>query len=92
MALSLVNTYSVPLQLSFEPEILKSKVFTVTSYAIDVMFFIDILISLRTVYVDDKGEEETRSYYMAREYLKSTFIIDFLATFPFDLVVDAVGV
>lgn len=35
---------------------------------------------------DDKGEEDCRGYYMAKEYLMTTFIIDLLATLPFDLI------
>lgn len=58
------------------------------NYVIDFMFFIDILINFRTAYMNEKGEEETRTLYMASEYIQSTFIIDLLATFPFDLVVD----
>ena len=36
---------------------------------------------------DDKGEEESRGYYMAMEYVQTTFVIDVLATVPLDLFV-----
>ena len=52
------------------------------------MFFLDILISFRTTYIDEFGEEDSRTYYMAKEYIKGSFFIDILATFPFDLVID----
>lgn len=46
----------------------------------------DIIISFRTVYIDDLGNEEVRGYYIALQYIKSTFIIDFLATVPWTQV------
>ena len=52
------------------------------NYIIDFIFFLDIIISFRTVYIDDLGNEEIRGYYIALQYIKSTFIIDFLATVP----------
>jgi len=38
--------------------------------------------------MDDKGVEIIESFDIATNYLKSTFIIDFLATFPFDLFLE----
>lgn len=35
---------------------------------------------------DDKGEEDCRGFYMAKEYITTTFLIDILATVPFDLI------
>jgi len=40
------------------------------------------------VTVDDKGVEVTDLGIIANDYLKSTFVIDFLATFPFDLILE----
>ena len=50
----------------------------------DFFFFLDMIVSFRTAYIDEKGVEEIRAYYIAREYISSTFLIDFFATFPFD--------
>jgi hypothetical protein len=52
-----------------------------------MFFFFDMAVSFRSVVYDDKGEEESGGITMALEYLKTTFIIDALATFPFDLLI-----
>ena len=51
---------------------------------IDSIFFMDILIVFRTTFINEKGDEITDNFEIAKNYLKSTFIIDFLATIPFD--------
>ena len=69
MVFSLVNAFCVPLSLSFEPAFLEDKVFLLVNYTIDAMFFVDIVLSFRTTFIDDAGEEEKRPYYIAKEYL-----------------------
>lgn len=52
---------------------------------IDFIFLIDIIISFRTVFIDDiTGEEKKEDWAMALHYIKTTFIIDIAATVPFD--------
>ena len=88
MMLSLVNAVCVPLSLSFEPKALETLTFQNLNFGIDFFFFIDILISFRTVYVDDLGNEFEDSKVIIREYLQGQFAIDLLATLPLDLIFD----
>lgn len=61
--------------------------FLILNYFIDLFFFLDIIIAFRCVVYDDKGEEIATTSAMACDYLQSTFIVDILATVPFDLFV-----
>ena len=72
--------------MAFDPPFLKSYLLVTINFIIDFIFFLDILISFRTVYMNDRGEEVKDGRSMALNYLKSTFIIDFLATVPFDTI------
>ena len=55
------------------------------TYMIDFSFLIDIFISFRTVIIDNKGNEEDRPIEIAKHYLSSNFVIDVLATVPFEI-------
>ena len=87
MSFSLFNCFTVPLKVTFNPPGMNNLLFDSCNYIIDFFFFIDILISFRSVVYDDKGEEISGGCKMASEYLKTTFLIDSLATIPFDLFV-----
>lgn len=86
MVFSLFNCIFVPISVAFQPKELETQLFDILNYIIDSFFLIDIFIAFRTVYIDEQGQEETRYYYIARHYVKTTFIIDILATVPFDTI------
>jgi len=88
MLFSLFNCFFVPVKVAFEPKQLDTPEYNNANYIIDFFFFLDILISFRTVTMNEKGVEIVKSWDIAKNYLKSTFIIDFLATFPFDLILE----
>ena len=85
--LSLINVATIPLSLSFEPAVFKKNLFTYSNYVIDLMFLLDIIFSFRTTYIDDKGEEVLDSFNIAKNYIGTTFVVDVLATFPFDIFI-----
>ena len=88
MSFALVNAFCVPLSLSFEPEFLESTIFLTCNYFIDTCFLFDIFITFRTVFVDEFGDECEDSWKIARNYIYGQFLLDVLATFPFDVVID----
>ena len=59
---------------------------------VDVMFIVDIVINFRTTYVEQKTQliiiEPTK---IAIHYLKTWFIVDFVAAIPFDFFIPGVG-
>ena len=57
------------------------------NFIIDFIFFIDIWVCFNTVYIEEKSGKEVRDKRkIAIRYIKSTFIIDILATVPFDTI------
>lgn len=81
---ALFNCYFVPLNVAFDDQSLDSIPFLILNSIIDFIFLMDIIISFRTVFIDEKGDECGEGRLMAQNYLKTTFIIDVLATVPFD--------
>ena len=75
-----------------------SWVFDALNAVIDLMFLIDIIISFRTTFVNQKtGDEISDTHLVARHYLRmlsrinskdGRFWIDLLATIPFDSIAE----
>ena len=58
---------------------------------IDFLFFIDICVSFRTSYLDERtGFEVRKPKLLAINYIKGQFTIDVLATVPFDSLAEAI--
>lgn len=54
---------------------------------VDIIFGLDILIMFRTSYRDPQSDLKIRdAKQIAINYIKGRFIIDLLASFPFDLI------
>lgn len=71
----------VPYDVAFRPpETLPSKIIHLF---FDFMFFIDILINCRTVYINDLGQEILNTKKIAKNYLGFWFFVDFISVFPF---------
>merc|ERR1711871_697731 len=58
---------------------------------VDCFFGVDIVLSFRTGYIREDGIMVVDTRMIARKYLRGWFAIDFLATFPFEVFVNAVG-
>uniref|UniRef100_A0A674P8T2 Potassium voltage-gated channel subfamily H member 2 n=1 Tax=Takifugu rubripes TaxID=31033 RepID=A0A674P8T2_TAKRU len=58
----------------------------VADLMVDVLFIVDIVINLRTTYVDQNDEVVTQQSQIAKHYIKGWFPIDLLAAIPFDLL------
>lgn len=54
---------------------------------VDVLFIVDIVINLRTTYVDHNDEVVTQPSRIAKHYIKGWFPIDLFAAIPFDLLI-----
>ena len=57
------------------------------NYTIDIFFFIDILVNFNSAYIDESYEVIDDRKKIAKSYLVSWFLIDFLSIVPFELVV-----
>ncbi|XP_069374202.1 voltage-gated inwardly rectifying potassium channel KCNH6 isoform X2 [Paralichthys olivaceus] len=59
----------------------------VADLMVDVLFIVDIVINLRTTYVDKNDEVVTQPSRIAKHYIKGWFPIDLFAAIPFDLLI-----
>ncbi|XP_054455496.1 potassium voltage-gated channel subfamily H member 6 [Anoplopoma fimbria] len=59
----------------------------VADLLVDVLFIVDIVINLRTTYVDRNEEVVTQPSRIAKHYIKGWFSIDLFAAIPFDLLI-----
>lgn len=59
----------------------------VADLMVDVLFIVDIVINLRTTYVDQNDEVVTQPGRIAKHYVKGWFPIDLFAAIPFDLLI-----
>ncbi|XP_062299210.1 potassium voltage-gated channel subfamily H member 6 [Scomber scombrus] len=59
----------------------------VADLMVDVLFIVDIVINLRTTYVDQNDEVITQPSRIAKHYIKGWFPIDLFAAIPFDLLI-----
>ena len=83
MVVATYNCIILPIEIAWEPALLKTPVFQFVSLITDLFFFIDILVNFRTVYSDEMDEVRDTKL-IAKHYLKGRFTIDVLSTVPFD--------
>jgi hypothetical protein len=70
----------------FETAFTDHVLLTIFDYTIDLMFFLDIVITFFTTYVHPRtGEQVLNNLSIAWHYLKGRFWIDLLASVPFEL-------
>jgi heme/copper-type cytochrome/quinol oxidase subunit 4 len=85
--LAIYNSFEIPFTVAFPGTDLDNKYMKYAGNIIDVLFFVDIIVNFRTSIFNPKtGEEVTNWHSLAMSYLKGRFLIDFLATLPFDTV------
>eukprot|EP00854_Cymbomonas_tetramitiformis_P001520 gene1520-2153_t len=78
------NCVVIPLQMAFLIEALDVQ--NVMDTIIDSLFIVDIFINFRTALMDEYGEFVVDKTIIAHEYFNTWFPLDFVASFPFDLV------
>ena len=100
MLLATWNCFSIPFNVAFEPAVMDTWIFVVSNSVIDLLFLLDILVSFRTTFINQKtGDEINDPKLVAKHYVgmsarthpaASRFWIDFLATVPFDTIAEAI--
>ena len=87
MILATFNVFVIPLDVGFQPESFQSFLFRFFNYIVDAFFFLDILVSFRTTYINERTGAEVKDVKLiGRYYLRGQFTIDLLATLPFDAI------
>lgn len=87
MVMAVYNCFVIPYTVAFEPSFMEEIYIRLLNNLIDICFMIDVVVTFRTTYIHQKtGNEIIVPRIIAFEYLKSRFLLDFLASFPFDLI------
>lgn len=84
MVLATWNSFSIPIEIAFQPDIAESPFYLIFNSIIDFIFLLDILVTFRTTFISSSGDEISEPKQIAKEYLKRRFWMDLLATLPFD--------
>lgn len=89
-SLSLTNAMYVPVEIAFN---INTEGMSFLNYAMDLIFFADIILSFRTIIIDEKTFDPiTSSKSIAFHYIKGgRFFIDFVATVPIEMIGDLAG-
>ena len=84
------NCITIPMIVAFPESFFTHLSFTIFDWVVDVIFLLDIIVNFRTTYLNTKtGDEVINGWMIARNYLKTRFIVDLLATIPFDTIGNA---
>ncbi|CAG9460829.1 unnamed protein product [Pedinophyceae sp. YPF-701] len=83
------NAVMVPYEASFQ--VGESTFITFFEYSVDAVFFFDILLNFRTAFVDNQGTLINDQRAVAGHYLSTWFSVDLLASIPFELFAQIIG-
>jgi hypothetical protein len=79
------TTYVTPFEVSFMVDKTQVDALYIVNRFIDLCFFIDIVKSFMTSYFDEDGQTwESSHWNIAKRYLRSWFVLDFVSILPFD--------
>ncbi|GAX72669.1 hypothetical protein CEUSTIGMA_g125.t1 [Chlamydomonas eustigma] len=60
--------------------------FWTIEFTVDMIFIVDVYLNFRTAYLDGQGTLITDRRWIAKHYLRTWFIVDFLSVIPWDLI------
>ena len=70
-----------------QPDFCNSGTWTGKEIAVDVIFWIDIILTFRTGYIDNRQVIHMQPLEAAWQYLRTWFLVDVLSSFPFEALV-----
>lgn len=85
--LAIYNSFTIPLQLAFNPAALSSPFLLSFDTVVDLLFMLDVFVNFRTTYISQTtGNEVYNPKMIAKEYFKSgRLVIDVLSSLPLDI-------
>ena len=90
IACAAYNSFLIPFDVSFQPLTQKTRLFIVIDFIIDFLFFADIIVTFRSVFINDRGQEVNRAKLIALNYIKCMFWVDLSATIPLDVILQSI--
>ena len=82
----LLTCIFIPFNMAFSEDLESVIWYNVILYIMDVLFLIDIFINFNSAYVIEEVHLVTIRKKIMINYIKSWFLIDFLAVIPFDII------
>ena len=84
--MTIFNCFYIPFNIAFEPSLYYE--LEVLNSIIDFVFYLDIILNLRTTFMTKSGEEIMNSKEIAKRYiLQGTFLVDVLSILPLNAVI-----
>jgi hypothetical protein len=56
--MAIFNCFSIPFTLAFQPDFANTDAWNLTNWVITVTFAVDLIVNIRTTYIDEKEGEE----------------------------------
>ena len=81
----LITCILTPFNLAFDDYVNQYEIYVLFNYSVDLMFAIEILINFNLAFTTNTKLEDSR-WEIAKDYIKSWFLIDFLSVLPFELI------
>jgi len=85
----LITCLSTPYIISFTKVSSQTSALNIFENIIDILFLIDIIIIMNSVYYDNDYNLVDDRKMIALTYLKGWFLIDIMAILPFDMIISA---
>eukprot|EP01052_Picozoa_sp_SAG31_P001659 SAG31_NODE_56_length_29726_cov_41.443312_9_plen_999_part_00 len=86
MVLLIYLALAVPYRIFFGQDTEPWEFFFILDLAVDVYFIVDIYMSFKTAYITDDGDMQYSPGMVARNYLNTWFLIDFLGCVPVNYI------
>lgn len=86
--LLLITCILTPFNMAFSEDVQEIQAYMVFNYFIDFMFGLDMLVIFNTAIENEDQIIITNRCQIAKDYLNSWFIIDFLSIIPFEAFVE----
>ena len=90
MIAAIFNCFTIPFKVAYKPPAMDSMFFTILNVFIDFTFFVDILVTFRTVFINDYGNEIFIPREIALEYVSGQLWLDLAATIPMDTILELI--
>ena len=83
----LISTFTTPLDFAFSEISSEYPNFIIFNQALDCFFLLDILVTFNSAIQDEYFNIIDKRNTIAKSYLRSWFIIDFVSIIPFNLLI-----
>lgn len=83
----LLTCFVTPFNLAFSDELDSIEWYVSCNYAIDCIFFVDIVINFNTAVQNELYESIDDRYKIAKNYITGWFFIDLMAIIPFEILI-----